>query len=251
MSLRQPSTAVPVEATCKPNRKLFAERLAFDALRVILPITCVVLLSCLLIQASMSLSGHISLGRFVAIFPLLYVGFGLGATAIVVAVKWAIVGQYRPAEHPLWSPSVWRSGLVTAMRENLANTYFIDHLDGTPYVAWFFRALGAKIGKRVYMGTTRLTECDLVTVGDEACLNEDCALQTHLFDGRALKASTVLVGARCSVGSDAVVLCDTEMGEGSRLESLSLLMHGETLPAGSSWVGSPARRMIGGTRRGR
>jgi carbonic anhydrase/acetyltransferase-like protein (isoleucine patch superfamily) len=51
------------------------------------------------------------------------------------------------------------------------------------------------------------------------------------------------VGARCSVGSDAVVLCDTEMGEGSRLGSLSLLMHGETLPAGSSWVGSPARRI--------
>jgi acetyltransferase-like isoleucine patch superfamily enzyme len=56
------------------------------------------------------------------------------------------------------------------------------------------------------MGTTELTEYDLVTVGDEACLNEDCTLLTHLFEDRVMKVSTVHVGARCTVGRDAVVL---------------------------------------------
>ena len=42
------------------------------------------------------------------------------------------------------------------------------------------------------------------------------------------------------MGALSVVLYDTEMGEGTRLEALSLLMKGETLPAGTSWIGVPA-----------
>jgi non-ribosomal peptide synthetase-like protein len=241
MPLRQTSTAFPVEATYKPTRMLRAQRRVFDAIRVTLPTSCFVLLSCCLIRVALAVWDLLPLGAFVALFPLLYVGFGLAAAGIVVALKWIVVGRYRPGEHPLWSRFVWRAELVTAMHENLANPFFVDKLDGTPFVSWFFRALGAKIGKRVYMGTTELTEYDLVTVGDEACLNEDCTLQTHLFEDRVMKVSNVHVGARCTVGSGAVVLYDAEMEEGSKLGSLSLLMKGETLPAWSSWEGSPAR----------
>ena len=55
--------------------------------------------------------------------------------------------------------------------------------------------------------------------------------------------STVRVGARCSVGVDAVVLYDTQMENGSTLAALSLLMKGETLPARSHWEGAPAGRV--------
>ena len=57
-----------------------------------------------------------------------------------------------------------------------------------------------------------------------------------------LKASWVRVGRRCAVGAGSVVLYDTEMEDGSRLDALSLLMKGETLPAGTAWAGIPASR---------
>jgi len=58
-----------------------------------------------------------------------------------------------------------------------------------------------------------------------------------------MKLSTVVIGPGCAVGTDAVVLYDTRMEAGSRLGGLSLLMKGETLPAGTVWQGSPARRV--------
>ena len=38
---------------------------------------------------------------------------------------------------------------------------------GTPLAPWFFRALGVRIGRRVYLETTEFTEYDLVSVGDD------------------------------------------------------------------------------------
>src|SRR5262249_8210580 len=114
-------------------------------------------------------------------------------------------------------------------------------LTGTPFVCWYFRLLGAKIGRRVYMETTDLSEFDLATIGDEANLNADCTVQTHLFEDRVMKMSTVEIGPRCNVGAGTLVLYDTRMETGSSLGDLSLLMKGEILPANSHWQGIPAR----------
>ncbi len=65
-------------------------------------------------------------------------------------------------------------------------------------------------------------------------------MQTHLFEDRALKAAPLRIGRRCEVGALSVVLYDSEMEDGARLDALSLLMKGERLPAGTSWAGSPA-----------
>jgi hypothetical protein len=111
---------------------------------------------------------------------------------------------------------------------------------GTPLLPWYFRLLGARIGRRVYSHTTGLLEWDLVEVGDRAALNDDCVLQTHLFEDRVLKASRLRIGADCTVGAVSVVLYDSKMEDGSRLDALSLLMKGETLPAGTAWAGIPA-----------
>lgn len=114
-------------------------------------------------------------------------------------------------------------------------------LTRTPFVCWYFRLFGAKIGHRVYMETTDFTEFDLVTIGDEAVLNDDCTIQTHLFEDRVMKIGTIYIGPHCRVGSGALVLYDTKMEEGASIDDLSLLMKGETLPAGTHWAGIPVR----------
>jgi len=154
--------------------------------------------------------------------------------------KWIVIGRYRPFVRPLWSTFVWRLELVNALYEFLATPLGLEALQGTPLLPWFFRLLGARIGRRVYTHTTGLLEWDLVEVGDRVALNDDCALQTHLFEDRVLKASRLRIGADCHVGAVSVVLYDSTMEEGARLDALSLLMKGETLPAGTAWVGIPA-----------
>jgi non-ribosomal peptide synthetase-like protein len=91
------------------------------------------------------------------------------------------------------------------------------------------------------METTDLSEFDLVCIGDEATLNADCTIQTHLFEDRVMKMDYIDIGARCSVGAGSLVLYDTRLEEGAALGDLSLLMKGEMLPAWTSWEGIPAR----------
>ena len=42
------------------------------------------------------------------------------------------------------------------------------------------------------------------------------------------------------MGANSVVLYDSEMENGARLDALSLLMKGERLPEGTVWAGIPA-----------
>jgi non-ribosomal peptide synthetase-like protein len=123
----------------------------------------------------------------------------------------------------------------------LAGDYIVNLLAGTPFVCWYFRLLGSRIGQRVYLDTTDITEHDLVAIGDEAEINADATLQTHLFEDRVMKMGQVDIGARANVGSVSLVLYNTRMEPGSRLNDLSLLMKGETLPAETCWEGVPAR----------
>ena len=86
-----------------------------------------------------------------------------------------------------------------------------------------------------------MSEFDLVEVGDDVAIGEESALQTHLYEDRVMKMSKVKVGAAASIGSRSVVLYDAEVGPGVSLDSQSLVMKGESLPAGTSWQGIPAR----------
>lgn len=226
--------------TYEPTRWLYAQRLAFDALRVLLPSTCTVMVSTLLLMTTLDWSRSHSLLSSIAMFPIFYGAFTGIATLFVIAIKWSIIGRFRGGERPLWCSFVWRNELVTAMHENLAEPLFNALLEGTPFAAWFFRLLGAKIGRRVYVGTSCFTEYDLVEVGDDVCLNDDCTLQTHLFEDRVMKMSNIFIGSGCTVGPNSVVLYDTHMEPGASLGGLSLLMKGERLPSHTYWEGSPA-----------
>jgi non-ribosomal peptide synthetase-like protein len=173
------------------------------------------------------------------------VTYGVACTIVALAVvvaKWLVMGRFRPFTHPLYTTYVWRLEAVNALYEFLATPLALDALHGTPLLPLYFRLLGAKVGKGVYLHTTGLIEFDLVTIGDHCSINQDSVLQTHLFEDRVLKASTLNVGNYCDIGAYSIVLYDSRMEDHSQLDSLSLLMKGETLPTGTAWTGIPARR---------
>ena len=162
--------------------------------------------------------------------------------AATLALKKLLIGRYSPGRKPLWCDFVWRSELVTGVYETLAVLFFLDLLLGTPFLSGVLRAFGVKIGKRCYLDTTWFTEFELIEIGDEVSLNENANIQTHLFEDRVMKMGGVRIGSRCAVGTMSTVLYDTEMGEGSALGDLSLVMKGESLASGTRWHGIPARR---------
>lgn len=238
---RQQSPGFSEETTFKPTAKLRALRAAIEFVRVITPSTCFIILISLLFSVLLLLRDELSLLATLLVFPFLYAACALAAALVAILAKWLLAWRYRPSERPLWSTFVWRNELLSALHEHLADPFLVEALSGTPFICWYFRLLGAHIGRRVYLETSDFTEFDLAAIGDEAALNADCTIQTHLFEDRVMKMSTVKIGPRCKVGAGSLVLYDTRMEPGSSLDDLSLLMKGETLPAATQWRGIPAQ----------
>ncbi len=228
--------------TYNPPRRLVALRLFIEFFRVILPSTIFVVLASAIINATDILQDYIELREWLFALPFLYIAAGILAVAATLALKKLLIGRYSPGRKPLWCDFVWRSELVTGVYENLAVLFFLDLLRGTPFLSGVLRAFGVKIGKRCYLDTTWFTEFELIEIGDEVSLNENANIQTHLFEDRVMKMGGVRIGSRCAVGTMSTVLYDTEMGEGSALGDLSLVMKGESLASGTRWHGIPARR---------
>jgi non-ribosomal peptide synthetase-like protein len=161
-----------------------------------------------------------------------------------VALKWSLVGRYRPRVEPLWAPFVRHSELITGLYESFTVPALGMLLTGTPWLAVVLRLFGVRMGKRVYCETTFTTEFDLVHVGDDTSIGRAASLQSHLFEDRVMKMSTVTIGAGATIGPRSVVLYDATVGEGATLDALSLTMKGESIPAATEWRGIPARSAV-------
>lgn len=239
---RQASQVFDPGLTLRPSRARWLARATVEALRILLPQSAILTFSVLFISYATDLVTGQPWYVAAPLIPVYYLAFiGLPSYALTVLLKWVAVGRTRRESLPIYSFRVWRGEAVTTTYEALAVPYLLDFLRGTPWLPVLLRLLGTKIGRRTYLNTTDITEPDLVTIGDEAMLNEDCGPQTHLFEDRVMKTGPVSIGARTSIGARSIVLYDSAIGHDTTLDPLSLVMKGEVLAPDTQWAGSPVR----------
>lgn len=119
-------------------------------------------------------------------------------------------------------------------------------LHGTPFRTMILRAMGMKIGRKVYDCSRSITERTLTEVGDYANLNEGCVLQAHSLEEGVFKSDYIRLGSGCSIGPGAFVHYGVCMGDHVVLDADSFLMKGEILDSHSGWRGNPAKMVRAG-----
>jgi non-ribosomal peptide synthetase-like protein len=238
---RERLAGFPESLTFRPSWRRRLARGFIEGLRIVMPLALVIATGYLIVVLVMPYAEDNGWGMKVA-NALAIAGcfYGLASFLLVVALKWMLIGRYRPCARAMWTPFVWISEAVTNLYESLAVPNLLDFLRGTPMLPWALRLLGAKIGRGVYLNTTDLTEFDCVRIGDGAELNAWCGPQTHLFEDRVMKIGMVEIGARTTIGPRSTILYDTHVGDGASLGPLTLVTKGERLPAATRWEGSPA-----------
>lgn len=235
---RQPVTGFAAHELTNPGWSLRMQRVAFDAARVLLPQAMIVAgLTLLLVTTATIAERGSAVAAWLAAPVLLLAAVAAWAVGVVV-LKMLAMRRFHPTVQPLWSRYVWRTEMINGVYETFAQSFFTPLL-GTACWNGLLKALGATIGRRVWINTTLLSEFDLVDVGDQTVLNFGVTLQNHLFEDRIMKSSTVRLGRRCGVGNLSVVLYDSVMEDGSTLEPLSLLMKGERASRGQRRIGVP------------
>ncbi|MET7463287.1 Pls/PosA family non-ribosomal peptide synthetase [Nonomuraea sp. NPDC005501] len=238
MELRRTAEEGDRSRTYDPPARYKAARALVEAFRVV-PAMCAVALAVLVAAAFEWLAAGYGFAAALALGGVVLAVAGVAAATVATAAKWALVGRIRAGSRPLWSSFVWRNELADNFVEVLAAPWFARPWLGTaPLNAWL-RSLGARIGHGVTCDTYWLPEADLVTLGDGACVNRGCVLQTHLFHDRVMSMDTVTLEAGATLGPHGVVLPAARVGADTTIGPASLVMRGEAVPARTRWFGNP------------
>lgn len=165
----------------------------------------------------------------------------LAATVLNFAIAWAgrrlIGGRLRPGSYPLWGLAYYRWWLADRLAET-APTYMIN---GSPLYTLWLRALGARVGAEVNLGSVTIRVPSLVSIGEGSSIGNAVNLENARVEGGLLHLGRIDIGAHAGVGSYVVIEGDTAIGDWGHLEGQSALAGGQRVPPRKIWHGSPAR----------
>ncbi len=223
-----------------PSWPRYVARLFFEAARFVLPLMPVLVavfwLGTLFRAADVWPRALV----FLWVAPAVTLVAGGATVVFVLALKWMLLGRVRPGRHDFWSCWCFRWDLLYVAWQQLARP-LLTGLEGTLLLAWYLRAMGARIGRRVLLGRgfAQVVDPDMLQFDDDATVRG--LLQAHTFEGRVLKIDRVRVRGRATVGSQALLFYGTDVGAGTRVGAHSVVMKRERLPAGQVYEGCPTR----------
>lgn len=165
-------------------------------------------------------------------------GLFLLMVAVPVALKWLLIGRFKPTLIPIWSAAYFRFWFVKGLIRNNPMLLFA----GTPLYNVYLRLLGARIGADVQILTGFIPVCpDLLDIGDRAIVNRGVLATGYRAEAGWIETGPIRIGAGASVGEASVLDIDTTIGDGAALAHASSLHRGQSIPDGQSWHGSPGQ----------
>eukprot|EP00929_Paragymnodinium_shiwhaense_P104661 TRINITY_DN6927_c0_g1_i2.p1 TRINITY_DN6927_c0_g1~~TRINITY_DN6927_c0_g1_i2.p1 ORF type:complete len:1712 (+),score=350.83 TRINITY_DN6927_c0_g1_i2:139-5274(+) len=153
---------------------------------------------------------------------------------IDIGSKWLFMGRRVAGEYS-WDKSSycqrWQLYLAVAPVRHFASggLDYLSLLQGSQFLVWYYRALGAKIGKNVCLypngADPMMTEPEMVTIGDGACI-DDASLIAHL------NTQGVFSIGPLKVADHAVMRTSSRLQQAATLAEESVLLeHTLILPA--------------------
>jgi acetyltransferase-like isoleucine patch superfamily enzyme len=126
---------------------------------------------------------------------------------------------------------------------NLSRHVFLNVVRGTPFIVWFYRALGAKIGRNTFILSTRLYDLDMLEIGDDCVIGGNVAINAHTVEGSRGILHGVKIGNRVSIGADTMILPGVVMEDGVTIGACSLIPKHSHLEEGRRYGGVPIRQI--------
>ncbi|GGP85762.1 non-ribosomal peptide synthetase [Streptomyces melanogenes] len=175
--------------------------------------------------------------------PAVTLGCALALCAVVLALKWILLGRVRPASHPLWSCWCSRWDFLYVAWGVIA-TAPLTALEGTLLLPLYLRLTGMRIGRRVVLGEgfAQVVDPDMLDIADGATVAAN--FQAHTFEDRVLKIDHVRVGEGATLGENSVVLYGADIGAHTVVAPHSVVMKRESLLPGRRYEGVPTRPAV-------
>ncbi|SDJ52983.1 non-ribosomal peptide synthetase terminal domain of unknown function [Frankineae bacterium MT45] len=156
-----------------------------------------------------------------------------GRMGLAVVGARALLWRVAPGDHPRGGSVHLR--LWTA--ERLADAVGAANLAGAPWIAYYARALGAKVGRDVHLHSLPPIT-GMLTLGRGAAIEPEVDLSGYWIDGDVLHLGRVHVGVNATVGSRSTLAPGARVGREAQVEAGSFVTG--QVGDGERWAGAPA-----------
>ena len=126
---------------------------------------------------------------------------------------------------------------------SIASLYYLPVLRNTYFNIWFYRAMGAKIGKGCLISTHRIWDCDLVEIGDNCLIGSNSSISAHYAVGPRGRLRKVRIGNNVTVGPNTSVMAGVTIDDNVTVGANSLVAVGMHLKSGGLYLGVPVERV--------
>ena len=158
-----------------------------------------------------------------------------GRMAIAVAAARLLLKGLRPGDYPRGSGVHLRLWLAEQVAEQVGAV----SISGAPWISYYARALGAKIGPDVDLHTLPPVT-GMLRIGAGASIEPEVDLAGYWIDGDIVRIGEIRIGANSTVGARSTLLPGTKIGRNAEIAPGSAVFG--RVPSGQLWAGSPAQR---------
>ena len=171
-----------------------------------------------------------------------YVLYGLTSMVVVVILRFVMGLRNREGSAYFYQPAAFLSAVNNYIIHILHFT-FLPLIRGTPPLIWFYRALGAKIGKNCFVMSTRIWDLDMLEVGDNSVIGGNVGISAHAVEGKKGTMRPVKIGSNVSIGADTLILPGVTIEDNVVVGAKSLIPKGAVLEKDSTYGGVPVKKI--------
>lgn len=171
------------------------------------------------------------------------------ATAVLIVctvllsagLRWALLPRLQAGSWPIHGNVYCNRWLVSQIQESSLNV--LHGVYATIYAPWWYRLLGARVGRDAEISTAQGLIPDLLTLGDETFIADAVLLGDEEIDGGWISLQPTLISRRSFVGNGAYVADGTILPENVLIGVHTRTPDNAQMHPGETWLGSPAIRL--------
>ncbi|WP_036168194.1 Pls/PosA family non-ribosomal peptide synthetase [Massilia sp. 9096] len=186
-----------------------------------------------------------------------YFVLALPASAVLIAltmlvsagIRWGFLPRLEPGRSAVHSNTYCKKWLVSHIQES--SLQVLHGIYATVFAPFWYRLLGAKVGRDAEISTAMGVVPDMLTLGDETFIADAVMLGDEQIDGGWMTMEPTVVSNRSFVGNGSYIPDGTTLPEGVLVGVHTHAPNNERMTSGDTWLGSPpihlpAREQVSG-----
>jgi acetyltransferase-like isoleucine patch superfamily enzyme len=171
-----------------------------------------------------------------------YFIYGICLIFLVAALRFVLRLDLKEGEYKIPSAGAAKWAFANSL-VLLVSVTFMDFMLLTPLITFFYRLMGAKVGKNVQINSKNCADLSLLEIGDGAVIGGHATVIGHSVERGRIILKKVKIGPNVVVGLNSVVLPGSELGKRSMLAAGTVLQKDAQVGDREVYFGVPAQSL--------